>query len=163
MDPVVCEACGARIRADALTENERRAIYNQRCRQRLADELRMLLKVKAYYRRHPGAEGRIKPHHTRVLSSVDPAVRDLLHDGVPFDQIKLPQESLPAAWVADSEDEEVVDYLSHNDFALGPRMEFVTQALLSPAEPAVACRHCDAGRLYVADADWDEFAAVDAT
>src|SRR5262245_16660912 len=99
MGPVVCSSCGARFPVSSLTEDDRSALTDQHYYEEFADELRMLLKVQAYYRRHPEAEGRIKGKIARLLESDDPGVRDRLSAGVPFDHIELPPEQLPAAWV----------------------------------------------------------------
>jgi hypothetical protein len=84
--------------------------------------------------------------------------------GVPFDQIELPPEQLSVAPADVGEDSEVVEYLRHHDFALGPRMEFVSQgvARLKGSVGAVPCPRCQVGRLHVSPGDWDEFTAGDA-
>jgi hypothetical protein len=96
MDPVVCGSCGTRLPVSSLTEDDYRALHDQHHYQGFAEELRMLLKVQEYYRRHPDAEGCIKPHFVRVLESDDPKVMERLCAGVPFDQIELPPEQLSA-------------------------------------------------------------------
>jgi hypothetical protein len=164
MDPVACDSCGGRFPVSNLTEDDCHALSDQHSYQGFAEELRMLLKVKGYYRRHPDAEGRIKPHFARLLASDDPEVKDRLYAGVPFDQIELPPEELPAAMVSGEEDREVVEYLQHNDFSLGPRLEFVSQevARLQKSVRRVSCPRCQVGRLHVPPENWDEFTAGDA-
>jgi hypothetical protein len=163
MDPVVCDSCGARFPVNVLTENNCRALHDQHYYQGFAEELRMLRKVQEYYRRHPDAKGRIKPHFGRLLESEDPGVMERLCAGVPFDQIELPPEQLPAVSVSGEEDREVVEYLRHNDFSLGPRLAFVSQevARLQGSVEAVSCPRCRVGRLHVRPEDWDEFTAGD--
>jgi hypothetical protein len=164
MDPVVCDSCGGRFPVNGLTEDDRCALQDHHRYQEFAEELRMLRKVQDYYGRHPNAEGRIKPHCTRLLESRDPEVLERLCAGIPMDQIGLPPEQLPEAWVCGQEDREVVEYLRHNDFSLGPRLKFVSQEVvrLQGSVRAVLCPRCQAGRLQVAAEDWDEFTARDA-
>jgi hypothetical protein len=164
MDPVVCDSCGVHFPVNALTEDDYRALHDQHYYQGFAEELRMLLKVQEYYRRHPEAEGRIKPHFVRLLESDEPEVMERLYTGVPFDQTDLPSEQLPAAWVDVKDDWEVVEYLHHHQFALNPRLEFVSQevARLKGSVGAVRCPRCQEGRLHVPPEDWDEFTADDA-
>jgi hypothetical protein len=139
-------------------------LHDQHDYQRLAEELRMLLKVRDYFRLHPDAEGRIRPHFVRCMESDDPEVRERLSAGAPFDQIELPPEPLPAAW-AGEEDREVVEYLRHNKFSLGPRLAVVCQAVdrLMGSAGDIACPRCRAGRLHVPPECWDEFTAGEAT
>lgn len=104
----------------------------------------MLLRVQDYYRRYPDAEGRSKPYFARL--------------------IELPPEQLPAA-VGGEQDREVVEYLRHHSFSLGPRLAFVTQkvAQLQGSVGAVSCPRCQTGRLHVPPENWDEFTAGDAS
>src|SRR5262249_7413490 len=134
-----------------LTEDDCRALHGQHYYQRFAEELRMLRKVQEYYRRQPDSEGRIKPHFARLLESDDSEVKERLCAGVPFDEIELPPEPLPAASAGGEEDREFVDYLRHNHFSLSPRLEFVSQevARLQGSVGAVACPQCRVGRLHV--------------
>jgi hypothetical protein len=144
MDPVVCDSCGASIAFKDLTEDDRRALEDQHRYQNLASELQMLLKVQDYYKRHPNAETQIKPHFLRVLESNNPAVKGRLCAGVPFSEIDLPPEELPIGSLDTSEDAEVVEYLQHHHFALGPRMEFISQevARFKSSVPPVKCPRC---------------------
>lgn len=162
MDPVVCSSCGARFPVSGLTEGVRHALQNQHFHQGFVEELRMLRKVQDFYRRNPDAEGRIKPHFERLLESNDPEVMDRLWAGVPFDQIEPPLEHLPG--VDGEADREVVEYLRHNTFSLGPRLEFVSQEVdrLQGSVGAVVCPQCRIGRLQVRPEDWGEFNAGDA-
>lgn len=163
MDPVVCGSCGARFAVSGLAEDDRRALHDEHASQGCAEELRMLRKVQECYRRHPDAEGRIKPHFARLLESDDPEVKERLGAGVPFGRIERPPEQLPAA-VGGEEDWEVVEYLRHHSFSLGPRLEFVSHevARLQGSAGAASCPQCQVGRLYVPPEHWDEFAAGDA-
>jgi hypothetical protein len=164
MNPVVCDSCGARFPVSVLTEDDCRTLHDQHYYQGFAEELRMLRKVQEYYRRHPDAEGRIKPHFARLLESDNPEAIERLCAGIPFDQIELPPEQLPVASVGGEEDREVVEYLLHNDFSLGPRLEFVSQevARLQGSVRAVSCPWCRVGRLHVPPEDWDKFTAGNA-
>jgi hypothetical protein len=159
MDPVSCGSCGARFPVDGLTEEDRQSLHDQHYYREFAEELRMLLKVQGFFRRHPQAEGRIKSPLALLLESEDPEVKDPLWAGVPFDQIELPPEELPEAWTDGEEDREVVEYLRRHDFVLGPRMQFVSQeaARLKDSAGAVPCPRCQAGRLHVLPEDWNEF------
>ncbi|MEX2122245.1 MAG: hypothetical protein WD847_21880 [Pirellulales bacterium] len=159
MDPVVCDSCGSRFSVKDLTEDHYGALDDQHYYQEFAEELRMLLKVKQFYRRHPEAEGRIRPHFQRVLESDDPEVMESLCAGRPLDEIELPPEELPLALAED--EAEVVEYLRHNGFSLGPRMRFVSEevARLAGCVRFVACPRCEMGRLHVPPENWDEFSA----
>jgi hypothetical protein len=159
MDPIVCSSCGARFPVNGLAEDDSRALEDLHHSREFAEELRMLLKVKEFYRRHKEAEGRIRPHFMRVLESKDPGVRERLCAGVPFDQIDLPPESLPVAWVEREEDREVVEYLQDHEFALGRRLEFVSGELgrLKGSVRAVPCPRCQEGRLHIPPGEWDNF------
>lgn len=163
MGPVVCDSCGLTFPVSGLTKDDCRALQDQHYYQELAQELRMLRRVQEYYRRHPGSEGRIRPHFDRLLESDDPEVMDRLCAGVPFDQIELPPASLPAAWV-EEEDREIVQYLQHNSFSLGPRLESVSEgvARFQGSVGAVACPRCQVGRLHVPPENWREFNIGDA-
>jgi hypothetical protein len=164
MDLVVCRSCGARFPVNALTEEDNRAIYAQRSYERLAEELRMLLKVQAYYRRYPQAEGKIKPDMIRLLDSDDPEVLEKLRAGVPLDQIEAPlEEPFPASGDA-AEDAEVVEYLKHHSFSLGPRLEFVAKrvAELKNFARAAACPRAKRGGRYVPGGAWAQYPAPDA-
>lgn len=141
MDPVVCDSCGSRFSVKDLTEDDYGALDDQHYYQEFVEELRVLQKVKQFYRRHPEAEGRIRPHFQRLLESDDPEVIDT---------------------VAFAEDEaEVVEYLRHNGFSLGPRMRFVSEevARLEGSVGVVACPRCEMGRLQVPPENWDQFSA----
>jgi hypothetical protein len=159
MDPVVCDSCGARFPIKDLTVNDCLAIQDQHVYQELAEELRMLLKVQDYYKRHPNAKGRIKPHFIRLVDSNDPAVKKRFWDGVPFDEIELPPEVLSKSSVETSEDLQVVKFLRHHHFALAPRIEFVSQHVvrLKGSVRAVSCPRCQAGRPHVPPDHWDDF------
>jgi hypothetical protein len=163
MDPVVCGSCGARVPVSGLTEADYHALHDQYYYRGFAEELRMLLKVQEYYRGHSEAEGRIKPHFARLLESDDPEVMERLCAGVPFDQIDPPPEQLPVASANAGEGPEVVEYLRHHDFALGPRIRFVSDevARLKGSVGAVSCPRCQVGRLHVPPEDWDTFTAGD--
>src|ERR1051325_11564149 len=121
MDPVVCGSCGATFPVSILTEEHYRVLKDQHYLEEFADELRMLMKVQEYYCRHPEAEGRIKSDFSRLLESDDPEVQQRLCDGVPFDQIELPPDTLPEGFVDGEADLEVVKYLRQGEFTLGPR------------------------------------------
>jgi hypothetical protein len=164
MNPVACDSCEARFPVNALTEADHRAIYDQHYYQEFTEELRMLQNVQKYYRRHPEAERRIKPHFARVLESDDPKVKEALWSGIPFDEIGLPPEQFPPEWEDEKADSEVVEYLRYHEFELGRRMEFVLQkvARLKDSVRTVSCPHCQTGRLHVPAESWDEFTAGDA-
>ncbi len=123
-----------------------------------------LRKVQEYYRRHPDAQGRFKSDLARLLESDDPEVTERLCAGVPFSEMQLPPDQQLVASADVGEDAEVLEYLRHNDFALGPRMAFVASqvARLKGSVGAVPCPHGHAGRLHVPAGDWDEFTAGDA-
>jgi DNA-directed RNA polymerase subunit RPC12/RpoP len=161
-DPILCGSCGKRIPTFSLTEDEYNSLSDQHYYEGFVEELRMLHKVRAYYRRHPEAEGTIKPHFARALESDDPHVIDQLVAGVPFDEIKLPDKEAPCLT---DEDAEVVEYLRHNEFALYPRLNFISErvATLKESVGAVACPYCNYGRLRVPPEDWAEFIAGDET
>jgi hypothetical protein len=163
MDPVVCDSCNARFSVNDLTQDDGRALEDQHYYQHFAEELRMLLKVQDFYRRHPNAEGLIKSHIARLLESSDPAVVERLCDGIPFGEIEIPLDELSIGSDVTGEDSEVVKHLRHNDFALAPRMEFVSQqiARLKALVRAVGCPRCQVGRLHVLPEEWDEFTMGD--
>jgi len=158
VDPVVCDSCGARFSLQELTEEQFGALQDQHYYKRFVEELRMLEKVKRFYQRHPEAEGRIRSHLSDVLESQDPEVIKKVLSETPFDQIDVPAQPLPLLSPMDDEDAEVVDYLKHNDFALGPRIEFVSQQVDRPkgAEARVVpCTRCKVGRLQADPEHWE--------
>lgn len=161
MDPVICSSCGARFPVDSLSEADYNSLRDQHYYQIFDEELKQLLKVQEYYRRHPAAEGCIKTDVARLLESDDPSIKDRLWAGVPFDQIDLPPENLPPGLEDGREDAEIANYLRHHDFSLGPRLAFVSEnhARLKSSAGAVQCPHCKQGSLYVPPEDWDEFTA----
>lgn len=161
MDPIVCNSCGARFSVDSLTQDDIQSLDDQHSYEELSDELRMLRRVQEYYRRHPDAEGRIKPHVDRLLHSDDPGVREQFLAGVPFNEIELPPVQLPKTWLAGEEDLEVVEYLQCHSFSLGPRLEFVSDDVerLRESVGKVSCSQCPTGQLRVPAEDWYEFNA----
>jgi hypothetical protein len=160
MDPVTCGACGKRFPVDGLTTDQRRALEDEHYHDELAEELRMLEKVTAFYCRHPDAEGRIKPDFLRAMDSEDPAVQEQVWSGVPFNRIQLPPEELRSEWTADPNDAEVMEYLRHNSFVLDGRMQSVSEQIeqRKGSVGLVPCPDCQVGRLYVAAEHWDAFA-----
>ena len=161
MGATACDSCGARFPVEALTKDDRDALHDQHRQKEFAEELRMLRKVQEFYYRRPDAEGRIKPHHARVMESKDRKVQDRLLAGVPFDEIELPPESFLEGVCG--EDREVVEYLLRHSFSLRPRLKFVaTQVVqLQRSAGAVECPACGAGRLHVPPLDWEAFIASD--
>jgi hypothetical protein len=157
----VCDRCGSRFPVDGLTDDDYRTLRDWHSYNSCAAELRMLLKVREFYRRHPDAEGSIKPHFLRVLESDDPGVQAQQDSGVPFDQIVLPPADLPAALVLSTEDAEVVEYLQHYSCTLDPRMQFVSEAMdrLAGSQRVVLCPHCREGCLHVPLAEHTIFPA----
>src|SRR5262245_31909767 len=121
MDPVLCRACGSRFPVKGISESDSQHLLRRYYYQEFGDELAILLKVQAFYRRHPEAEGRIKTKLTRLLESKDPQITERLFGGVPFDEIDLPPDPVPAAWLDSAEGQEVVDYLCHHQCDLGRR------------------------------------------
>ena len=159
MDPILCNSCGARFPRTQFTDDECEALKDRRYGEGFSEELQMLEKVQAYYRRHPEAEGTIKPDVERMLESDDPGVREQLFVGVPFHEIALPAADLPAALTESAEDAEVVEYLRHHSFELGPRLEFVSaqvSRLAAVARP-LSCPSCQAGALSVPKENWEAF------
>ena len=63
------------------------------------------------------------------------------------------------------EDGEVIEYLRHHGFDLYPRLNFVSErvATLKESVGAVACPHCNYGRLRVPPEDWNKFIAGNET
>jgi hypothetical protein len=163
MDPVLCGSCGARFPVKDLTEDDYRLLREQYYYHKFAEELKMLLKVQEYYRRHPEAEGQTKTYIDRLLESDDPEVIEKLCTGVPFDQIELPPEQPPVA-SADMSEYPSWCCMYPTTSALGPRMSFVSQevARLEDSVGAVPCPRCNVGRLYVPSENWNEFTARDA-
>lgn len=164
MDPVRCNSCGTRVPVEALTVDDRRALTDQHYCQVFEEELRMLVRVEDYYRRHPGVEGTIKPHFASLLESDDPEVVSRLCSGVPFDQILLPTV-LPEPPVDGPEDAEIVDYLQHHHFELRPRMESAAESIAEfhgavGTVPCVPCPRCRNGSLDVPTDEWDAFATA---
>jgi hypothetical protein len=139
-----------------LSDAEYDALRDQHCYYSFAEELRMLEKVREFYRRYPEAEGRIRTHVTRIMESKDPRVVEKLWAHVPFDQIELPPEQLPVPPEVAAANAEVVEYLKHNDFALGPRLSFVSEraARLKGSVDRVACPSCAVGRLQLDPEHW---------
>jgi len=127
MDPIVCKSCGARFPIKSLSEDDCRQLDDQHDYEEMAEELKMLRNVQAFYHRHPEAEGNIRPDLNRILESDDPEVREQLCEGTPFDQIVLRSPELPGNWVASDEDRQVVQYLRTCSFSLGPRLGFVAE------------------------------------
>jgi hypothetical protein len=119
----------------------------------------MLHRVQDFHQRHPKAEAAIKSELDRLLGSQDAHVREQLFAGVPFSEIALPPEELPAAFTETEDDAAVVEYLRHNSFSLGPRLAFVTgevQRLEAAATP-VQCPWCQTGTVCVPKENWDAF------
>ncbi|HZU38906.1 MAG TPA: hypothetical protein VFA18_23465, partial [Gemmataceae bacterium] len=140
-----------------MTKGDHDALYNQHYYEVFSEELRMLLKVQQYFRRHPDAKGCITPHFARVLASDEWEVREQLLAGVPFDEIELPPEQLPSTWRHTREDAEVLEYLHTNHFALEPRLKFVVEEVerLIRSERTARCSCCHDGLVRVAPEDWD--------
>jgi hypothetical protein len=167
MDPLVCDSCRARFPVGSFSAEQYAALEHRYDYDKVAEELRLLHNVKAFYQRHPEAEGRIKPHGERVRESEDPHVQEQFFSGVPADQIELPPLHLSPDWLATADDAEVVQYLQHHgvtdvtiaDLVLGRvRPEFAQ--LSEPAPVPVACPGCGAGRLYVDPPLWFEYHAA---
>jgi hypothetical protein len=162
MDPVTCRSCGKRFPVEALTSEQCRALEDQHYHDEFVDELRMLERVKEFYGRYPDAEGQIRPDSVRARESDDPEIIEKICSLVPFDQIQLPPDQFPPEWTAEADDAEIVDYLKHRSFAIGPRMNFVSEGIAQRMGSVglVACPDCRVGRLYVEADHWDEFANV---
>ncbi len=129
MDPVTCRSCGKRFPVESLTTEQHRALEDQHYHDEFVEELRMLEKVKAFYGRFPDAEGRIQPDSIRAMKSDDPEIIEQIRFLVPFDQIQLPPDQFPPIWTAEADDAEIVDYLKHHSFELGPRMNSVAEGI----------------------------------
>jgi hypothetical protein len=164
MGPVLCDTCGERFPAEQLSQDAILALHDRHLYEELAEELRMLHRIQDFYRRHPGMLGRIQTHYHRIVESNDPCVREKLAARVPIDDIELPPAPpLPAE--VSTADMEIVEYLKHHDFSLGPRLAFVSQKVgelrNSLREPP--CLACQTGHLQVDPSMWDVFASVEAT
>jgi hypothetical protein len=159
MDPIVCASCGVRFPVNTITTEQRSALKEQYYYQLFDQELQMLRKVEAFYHRHPSAVGRITNPIDRAMFSTDPTIRAKLMDGVPFDKLDLPAETLPPEWSATEEDAEIVEYLKHHNFDLQGRMGCVSEKIgeLKGAVGIVKCPSCSVGTLQVNPEDWDEF------
>ncbi len=163
MDPIVCKSCGARFPIKSLSEDDWRQLDDQHDYEEMAEELKMLRNVQAFYHRHPEAEGNIRPDLNRLLESDDPEVREQLCEGTPFDQIALRPPELPGNWVASDEDRQVVQYLRTCSFSLGPRLGFVAERVASLRETMgkVSCAQCGVGSLHLPIEGRAEFNARD--
>lgn len=157
VDPIVCVSCGERVAVEQISEDDYQALIDMHYWQKFREELEMLLRVSDFYKRHPSAEGKIKPHFGRLFDSDDPEVIEQLRSGKPFDQIRLPPDLLPLPEESYTTDAEVIDYLRHNTFSLGPRLNFVREQVnrlegnLSP----VACPSCRSGWFRLGPDNWD--------
>lgn len=127
-----CRSCGASHRIEEFSEADISLLENQHYYRQFSEELAWLRRIAAFYRRHPGMEGRVKPDFLRAIESDDPEIRDALWASVPFDELQLSPEVVSPAgtcriWA--SEDLEVVEYLKTNHFSLQPRWEFVSASI----------------------------------
>ena len=157
VDPVFCVSCDARVAVEQISEDEYQTLIDGYDWQKFSEQLRILQRVSDFYGRYPKAEGRIKPHFSRLLDSDDPAVVEQLCSGVPFDQIELPPDLLPMPTESFTADAEVIDYLRHHSFSLGPRLEFVREQVgrLEGNLVPVACPSCRSGWLRLDPEAWD--------
>ncbi len=163
MAPVLCDSCGARFSADSLSEDDYRALQDQHSYREFNEELRMLLNVRAFYRRFPEAEGRIRPHVVSPPESDDlRGTSPCCHEFQSY-QLELQPEHIPGAWSTEQH-REVVNYLQRHAFSLGPRLEFVQERIseLRRSLRSVACPNCPTGTLHVPPADCAEFLACNA-
>lgn len=156
VDPVVCVSCDARIAIEQISEDEYQALIDVYYWQKFGEELRMLLRVGDFYKRHPNAEGKIKPHFASLFDSDDPEVIEQLCSGKPFDQIGLPPEPLPSPTESLVTDGEVIEYLRHHAFSLGPRLKFVREKVgrLEGNLVPVSCPSCRSGWLRLDPDNW---------
>ncbi len=143
--PVLCENCGRRFTVREIGDADCLTLLNAHSDRKLEEELRMLLKVKEYFDRTPGAE---EEHHQRRIDVLRfPPNRD--------------GESRPESGKrnAPSLDDEVTEYLSNHFFKLEVRLKFVSEEI-SKREGSVRdvfCKLCETGRLTVPTEDWDAF------
>ena len=157
-DPVFCASCDARFAVEQVSENVYQTLIDQHYWHEFSDELRMLERVKDFYTRHPEAEGTIRPHFAWVLDSDDPEVIEELCYGAPFDQIRLPPEHAPLPPEVVEAEAQVIDYLRHHDFVLGPRLAFVREQVgrLGGNLNPVACPSCRTGWLRLDLEAWQD-------
>jgi hypothetical protein len=147
--PAACGSCGHRLPFERIAEQFYGVLLEAYYFQHFSEELRMLNKVADFYRRNPSSEGAIQPHAMRVLQSRDPKVRKKLFENVPVAQIKLPPAREPPLEAQHPDDQEVIEYLRHNSFNLGGRLQFVTEQVerTKGAVDQVSCPRCRAGRM----------------
>jgi hypothetical protein len=147
---VRCPACQTEHRVRDLPDDVIQQLEDRHNFDGFREEIVWLRRVEEFYQRHPGMEGKIKPHFLEVLASRDPEVIEAMFAGIPFNDIKL--ASSEAAELIDSRewsasDREVVDYLRHHHFSLADRMKFVEDSIerlgmeLFPKSP-VRCSEC---------------------
>jgi hypothetical protein len=149
MSPIVCRACGTRFPAKRFSQENWQSLTELHYFDEAVAELAMLRKVEAFYARHPYAEGKINPHFIDVLDSDDPAVQEQMAEGVPFDEIELPQQTVVVPRMA--EDAEVIDYLRHHHFDLSKRLPGIAETVAAGRQhiATVRCPHCQDGELFV--------------
>jgi hypothetical protein len=124
---------------DVLSRGDYQSLQDQHYYDCFKDELSMLLRVQNLYRRHPEVEtiaGDI--FLARLFEEVEPTYNASL-----------------LSQLADS-DFEILDYLRHHAFALGPRLQFLRKRLaqLGPRTEAISCAVCKAGKLKLDATVW---------
>jgi hypothetical protein len=129
---VRCPACQTEHRVRNFPDEIIQALEDRHNFDDFKEELGWLRRIEEFYQRHPGVEGKIKPHFLEVLASRDPEVLEAMFAGAPFDEIKL--ASSGAAELIDSrewstDDREVIDYLRHHHFSLADRKKFVEDSI----------------------------------
>jgi hypothetical protein len=129
---VRCPACQTENRVRDLPDDIILQLEERHNFDRFKEELVWLHRVEEFYQRHPGMEGKIKPHFLEVLASRDPEIIDAMFAGTPFDEIELPSSKWAELndsreWSAG--DREVIDYLRHHAFSLADRLKFVEDSI----------------------------------
>lgn len=147
--PAVCGSCGHQVPFERIAEQEYLVLLDAYYHVQFTEELRMLNKVAAFYRRNPSLEGAIQPHAMRVLHSRDPEVRKKLFENVPLAQIALPSPHEPKVETGHPDDQEVIAYLRHHSFRLDRRMPAIAEQVerTKQAVDRVSCPHCGTGRM----------------
>ena len=128
-EKVVCRECGAAFPVKDFSQEDIRKLENEHYYHHFCEEMAWLRRVASFYDRHPSTD--VKSHHTRVMQSKDPKIREAIVNCVPFHEIELPPDGIPTEVSNDwsTEDLEVVDYLRHNEFSLPGRMKFVEESI----------------------------------
>jgi Zn ribbon nucleic-acid-binding protein len=131
-ETVRCPACQTAHRVKDFPDGVIQVLEDHHNFAAFKEELIWLERIKDFYERHPGVEGKIKPHVLEVLESRDPKVLEAMFAGAPFDEVELPS-SMTARIVASQDwstsDREVIEYLRHHHFSLADRVKFVQESI----------------------------------